>query len=278
MAGLWFDPGFDRSRPSGPESALLPLDERLVGAFDPSRVDPSPGRRLRVVAALVHCVEPSTGAVALRDTHHPFLVPGEPITYGKLLERLQGDPELEDVRVTLARLPLRLGQPRPLVQAVPADYQWTARDPDLPPALQDLGDEINEDIREALETLDDASAYYAGVDEGIEPVPDEHVKLVIWALQRELNRELRPAEGQYGGSRRCRRRRWRTSPGTCSGRSPNADGCATPSGASAASTGNGGNGASGTCHWTRTTCRAAQRGWRRAPGLPELTAPRRPRG
>jgi hypothetical protein len=200
MAGLWFDPGFDRSRPSGPESALLPLGERLVGAFDPSRVDPSPGRRLRVVAALVHCVEPSTGAVALRDTHHPFLVPGEPISYGKLLARLQSDADLEDVRITLSRLPLRLGQPRPLVETVPGDYQWTARDPDLPPALQDLGDEINEDIREALETLDDASAYYAGVDEGIDPVADEHVKLVIWALQRELNRELRPAEGQYGGS------------------------------------------------------------------------------
>ncbi|MCC6382813.1 MAG: hypothetical protein IT304_09900 [Dehalococcoidia bacterium] len=199
MAGLWFDPSFDRAR-SGAEAPFVPLAERTIGSFDPSRLDLSPGRRLRVFATLVHCVDPVTGAVALRDTHHPFLVPDQPTSYGDLLQRVENEDGLAEVRQTLDTLPLRLGQPRPLLTALPEEHQWTARDPDLPPALQDLGDEVNEDVREALFAYDNPGRYYPGIDAGIDPVPDEHVKLVIWALQRELNRELRPQEGHYGGS------------------------------------------------------------------------------
>ena len=198
MAGLWFEPGF---QPGSPEpSRWVPLADRNVSAFDPSRIDPSPGRRLRAFATLVHSVDPTTGAVALRDTHQPFIQPGKPLTYRELLDRVETDPALANVHQVLGALPLRLGHPRPLVDAIPPEHQWTARDPDLPPALQDLGDEINEDIREGLAAFDNPHHYYPGIDSGIDPVPDDHVKLVIWALQRELNRELRPNEGHYGGS------------------------------------------------------------------------------
>ncbi|MBI2766045.1 MAG: hypothetical protein HYX53_09065 [Chloroflexi bacterium] len=198
MAGLWFEPGYGQQGTAPP--AFAPLAARQVSAFDPSRVDPSPGRRLRVFATLIHCIDPSTGSVALRDTHQPFIAAGRPIAYGELLARVEGAAEMEAVRQTLSMLPLRLGHPRALLREIPPEHQWTARDPDLPPALQDLGDEINEDIREALEAFDNPGMYYPGIDAGIEPVPDEHIKLVIWALQRELNRELRPNEGRYGGS------------------------------------------------------------------------------
>lgn len=199
MTGLWFDASYAQ-QPQGSAAPFVPLAEREVASFDPSRVDPSPGRRLRVFAALVHAVDPTTGAVALRDTHQPFVVPGRTLTYGELFELVSNEPELERVRTSLSSLDLRLGQQRPLLAAKPENPQWSARDPDLPPALQDLGDEVNEDIREALEALDNPKHYYPGVDAGIEPVSDDHVKLVIWAMQRELNRELRPREGHYGGS------------------------------------------------------------------------------
>ncbi|MCC7366420.1 MAG: hypothetical protein IT303_18835 [Dehalococcoidia bacterium] len=199
MAGLWFDAGFAHPSATQPV-AFVPLAGREVGSFDPSRVDPSPGRRLRVFATLVHCVDPATGAVALRESHQAFITPGRPLTYLELYETVANDDAHSAIREALSALPLRLGQPKPLLTELPESPQWSARDPDLPPALQDLGDEINEDIREALDTLDNPESYYPGIDSGIAPVTDEHVKLVIWAMQRELNRELRPQEGHYGGS------------------------------------------------------------------------------
>lgn len=199
MTGLWFDASYGQPGSAAP-AAFVPLAKREIGSFDPSRVDPSPGRRLRCFASLVHAVDPTTGAVALRDTHQPFIVPGVPVTYAELFELVTHDREYEAVREPLSSLDVRLGQPRPLLTEKPENPQWSARDPDLPPALQDLGDEINEDVREALDGLDDERHYYPGVDAGIEPVSDDHVRLVIWAMQRELNRELRPHEGHYGGS------------------------------------------------------------------------------
>lgn len=199
MAGLWFDASYSQHAQPG-LGTFVPLADREVGSFDPSRVDVSPGRRLRCFAALVHTVDPTTGAVALRDTHQPFIVPGKPLTYAELFELVTKEPEFQQIRDALSSLDLRLGQARPLLTEKPENPQWSARDPDLPPALQDLADEINEDIREALNALDNPKYYYPGVDSGIEPVSDDHVKLVIWAMQRELNRELRPHEWHYGGS------------------------------------------------------------------------------
>lgn len=67
-------------------------------------------------------------------------------------------------------------------------------DPTLHIGLQDLGDDINVDVHDACEAAFH-SLPYAGVDDGIEPVTDDHVRLVIPALQRELDRELRSGPG-----------------------------------------------------------------------------------
>jgi hypothetical protein len=78
-------------------------------------------------------------------------------------------------------------------EAIPEGRRQEPSDASLHPALQDLAYEINEDIHEACFAFDDPDIWYPGVDEGIEPVPDEHVELVMWAMQRELNREPRPS-------------------------------------------------------------------------------------
>jgi hypothetical protein len=119
------------------------------------------------------------------------------LTYGELLNAVHTEAEHALQRETFAHIPFRVGTQSKLLD-LPADLTPAPRDPDLHPALQDLGNEINEDIHEALDTLDDPGAYYPGVDAGIAPVTDEHVRLVIWALQRELNRELRSPSSQPG--------------------------------------------------------------------------------
>jgi len=168
----------------------LPLVEREIGWFDPTRLDRSPGRRLRVFAALVRPLDGNINAITRQGSRTAFITARRRMTYGEVLRSLESGQQL--------RVSLRVGESPQLVTSIPDNYQRTPRDPDLHPALQDLADEINEDIREALSALDDPHAYFAGVDEGIEPVSDDHVKLVIWAMQRELDRELRPAPGQAG--------------------------------------------------------------------------------
>lgn len=114
MAGLWFDASYSQHAQPG-LGTFVPLADREVGSFDPSRVDVSPGRRLRCFAALVHTVDPTTGAVALRDTHQPFIVPGKPLTYAELFELVTKEPEFQQIRDALSSLDLRLGQARPLL-------------------------------------------------------------------------------------------------------------------------------------------------------------------
>lgn len=96
-------------------------------------------------------------------------------------------------------LPLRVGKAiSQMYSDIPQDYvlndTQAAVDPQLHSALHDLSLLIVRDVKLAAE-----AAYYgteyAGVDEGIEPVSDEHVALVIWATQRELTRERRPPLG-----------------------------------------------------------------------------------
>lgn len=198
MAGTWFSTSRFQEASNREMQAQLPLDQRDVGWFDPTRIDRSPGRRLRVFAALVRPLDGNINAIARQGSREPFIVARRRMTYAEALDAVETSDKLAWVRPEFEGIPLRVGECRELLTAVPRDYQRTPRDPDLHPALQDLADEINEDIREALEALDDPGAYYAGVDDGIEPVADDHVKLVIWAMQRELDRELRPAEGQAG--------------------------------------------------------------------------------
>lgn len=125
------------------------------------------GRRLRVLARL-RPVVPS--GMALPD----FMANAEAL-------RGLFDP--------FDKLPLRAnGIAEVITEIQPAPGGSNAN---LHTGLRDLAYEILEDIQEACEVLSNPKLYYAGVDEGIEPVPDKHVELVIWGLQRELSRELR---------------------------------------------------------------------------------------
>lgn len=63
-------------------------------------------------------------------------------------------------------------------------------DPDLHAALHDLALMVRRDLIDAIDAAN-SNGWYPGVDEGIEPVSDDHVDLVIWGTQRESNRELR---------------------------------------------------------------------------------------
>ena len=67
------------------------------------------------------------------------------------------------------------------------------RDPELSHAFLDLGLQIAWDLHLACEAAFTGKDY-PGVRRGIEPVPDEHVRKVIAATQRELNRERRPGK------------------------------------------------------------------------------------
>lgn len=179
----------------GNERSSAPLSERSVSWFDPSSDDLSPGRRLRVFAALVSQSRDRLALSPARSRPHDS---PEPTTYGRLLRVVESDESATAAKDAFSRLPLRVGASGPLLSTIANNTVHeppSARDPELHPALQDLANEINEDIRDALDSLDDPRAYYPGVDQGIELVSDEHVSLVIWAMQRELNRELRAPEG-----------------------------------------------------------------------------------
>lgn len=186
-----------------------PLADRLVAKWDPAVIDPSPGRRLRVFAAAIqNASAPQIGTkISLRPVPDPSwssvsispltgTLP--PMTYRAALDWTTTSPEARELRESLGSMPLTFGNGFiSVIRDIPEEV--AARDPELNPALQDLGDEINEDVTEACEAISNPDIWYAGIDEGIAPVPDSHVELVIWALQRELNRELRP--GPRGGPR-----------------------------------------------------------------------------
>lgn len=194
----WYDSGtfsstygwdiVEASPPPRQTDLLLRDREIAPGAWaiNTDGVDTSPGRRLRVFATLISR-EYGRDTYTLATKTCPD-IDGRKWRYGELLEAIL-DGQFDAPH--LAALPLRSVDTR--ITEIP--LMTRTSDPELPHALQDLGDEINEDIREALFTLDSPSHYYPGVDEGIEPVPDDHVALVIWALQRELNRELRALTG-----------------------------------------------------------------------------------
>jgi len=65
----------------------------------------------------------------------------------------------------------------------------------LHPALQDLAQLIVQDVHDAAAAFDNPDLYYPGVDEGIAPVPDSHISVVIAAMQRTLDIERRSKTG-----------------------------------------------------------------------------------
>jgi hypothetical protein len=104
---------------------------------------------------------------------------------------LEGDERLATLHLRFP--PAGVEKRDKMIEAIPEGYTYTriSSDHELHRGLQDLGWQIGLDIKEAAGSLDNPDIWYPGVDDGIEPVSDEHVKLVIWALQRELVRELR---------------------------------------------------------------------------------------
>lgn len=129
---------------------------------------PESGRRLRVFARLSLRVKKDLAGIGHEEA----------------MRRAEWLRPLVD---PLSTIPLRTGSPLTW-SAIPSEP--TGRAP-MHSALQDLAYEINEDLQEACECLGDPGVWFPGVDEGIEPVTDEHVSLVMWAMQRELNRETR---------------------------------------------------------------------------------------
>lgn len=192
----YYDAVWDLARAAGatPEPAVddkaISLADRPVGLFDASTSkDAGRGRRLRVFAGMV-VGNPLARGVSIRvpTPSAPFLVAESLPTYAELYEMISTATggKLAEVRDAFSDQPLATKQ---------AGLKY---DPELPSSLQDLGDEINEDVSEACAALDDPECWFAGVDEGIEPVDDEHVSRVIAALQRELDRELRRYKTAFG--------------------------------------------------------------------------------
>jgi hypothetical protein len=185
------------------DTVAVPIGDRPVGWVSLDTPDPSPGRRLRVFALLVQAAHRNGPQIEVRGGE-PFLRPRRRMTYAETLRAVQRSRHLAQVREQFGRLPLRVspsGREAPLYTRVPDNYEFQrgGRDPDLHPALQDLACEIVDDIVEACAALDDPDIFYPGIDEGIEPVSDEHVQLVVWAMQRELERELRGKPGDISG-------------------------------------------------------------------------------
>lgn len=173
---------------------FVPMVNRIIGTkMGGDEQDLSSGRRLRVFAIMVGWGSNSGVHMFRPNENKSYPLYTEAITYGAAMADCEPKEAYNELFRSLA---LRVGTPGHLRYSIDPNYvERNQRDPELPIALHDLAWEILEDIREACFALDDPDLYYPGVDEGIEPVPDDHVELVVWALQRELNRELRTAVG-----------------------------------------------------------------------------------
>jgi hypothetical protein len=154
------------------------------------------GRRLRAFARMVrlqtYTSEREGFVLIWGDERIPGLA--EHPTYGSALKLASHHPPWQ---ANLAALRLRddaggMARDRPERVTDASQLQQHGRDWELPPCLQDLAGEICEDVRAACAAFSDPGVWYPGVDVGIPPVPDDHVHLVIAAMQRELSRETRP--------------------------------------------------------------------------------------
>jgi hypothetical protein len=133
------------------------------------------GRRLRVLVRL----------------HPPTDMP--------LPEYMVAAEQLRGLVDPYGHFPLRIsGYPQAMITEPSTEPSYG--DARMHPALRDLAYEILEDLQEACAAFDNADVWYPGVDDGIEPVTDDHVRLVTWATQRELDRELRQSRKPGGGT------------------------------------------------------------------------------
>lgn len=147
------------------------------------------GRRMRAFARLVSC---AGGEIRMSGDYVSWSIgtvwkdPPRGVTYQQALDYLAECPDLPVSKV-LRSLPFRTDN------RLEDNLETLNRgaNPSAVTALQDLSDDFFVDIFDACQTLSDPNVVYVGVDEGIDPVPDTHVELVIAAIQRELGRELR---------------------------------------------------------------------------------------
>lgn len=162
----------------------------------PPKNGPYPGRRLRALARLV----------SLGDNGSSLCLQAAPLSEGAARSFHWGGATPPNYRDVLSWLDSQSPE-TPARCALSSMYVFrngyespSAGNAYLTDALQDLGDKIVSDIHEACQAFDDPQLWYPGVDEGIEPVTDEHVVRVIEGLQRELRRELRNAQGSRNTS------------------------------------------------------------------------------
>jgi len=152
-----------------------------------------PGRRLRVFARILRSVPRDDGMELYHGHRMLARMTGRP-TYAQAMAYLDGH-EL------LASLPLRQSRTSqgPEVVTNLQQISHAGSNPELPDYLQDLANEFFVDVHEACQAFDDAEMWYPGVEDGIDPVDDDHVRLVIAAIERELSREERPPQdSSYG--------------------------------------------------------------------------------
>ena len=175
----------------------LPLAERVIErAMEVGKGERTPGRRFRVWKCFPRVIrQNAVPVVQIGDAAaSPLINQRNPAwTYGDLYNVLDVQGDIHDY---LSAIPLRSAFGYgPKIYEIPEGPVEAKRDPELHPCLQDLGWILGWELSQACQSLTNPSHYYPGVDEGIEPVSDDHVRLVIWGHQRELNRERRAIPG-----------------------------------------------------------------------------------
>ena len=139
-----------------------------------------PGRRRRVFCHTVKMIEGPILELEYSILFRPDT--GVELSYNGVYDWICSLPVENPIHKRLNRLPICYERE----ESVYANAE-------LPRSLQDLADEIQVDIHEALNTIDNPKYWYPGADVGIS---NDHVQAVIKALQRELDREPRDSEGR----------------------------------------------------------------------------------
>ena len=179
---------------------MISLTPHDVISILTSNLGTMPGRRLRVLARLAKRDAVDMKLVLEETPQAAVTLPGAGgLTYEQLLVAISepGTDIYESCQSFVRTLPLRtrdVATTQLMCSEIPPGGSRNPTNPSLPVALQDLANAITDDIVTACGALNNPDMWYPGVDEGIAPVTDEHVKLVIWAINRELYREA----GRFG--------------------------------------------------------------------------------
>ena len=175
---MYWDAVFEGMHHTGSTISKRSLSTYTLGI---AKNDPTPGRRLRVFSCLIsfrqlNSLEISGVGMSMLDAYDVIK------TIGKCFFNdiaLMTSDFTYNMYESNSKEYLNLGNKQPYA------------DPSLHLALQDLAWTLSTDLTAACEAISNPDVWYPGVDDGITPVTDDHVDLVIWGAQRELNRELR---------------------------------------------------------------------------------------